>query len=74
MIFFLIANGLEFLFDVKTTLNISDITFYESQSMHGYDLYASASDKEDILYLNLFSGKCLFADIFLKKIKSNLIV
>lgn len=51
------ANELEFLFDVKTTLNISDVTFYESQTMHGYDLYASASDKEDILYLNLFSGK-----------------
>lgn len=51
------ANELEFSFDVKTTLNISDVTFYESQTMNGYDLYASASDKEDILYLNLFSGK-----------------
>lgn len=51
------ADGLEFLFDVKTTLNISDVTFYESQTMHGYDLYASASDKEDILYLNLYNGK-----------------
>lgn len=59
LIFFFcpIANGLEFVFDVRTTLNISDITFYESQTMHGYDLYATASDKEDILYLNLFSGK-----------------
>lgn len=51
-----LANGLEFVFDVKTTLNISDLTFFESQTMQGYDLYASASDKEDILYLNLSSG------------------
>nr|CAD7198304.1 unnamed protein product [Timema douglasi] len=50
-------SGLKFLFDVKTTLNISDITFYPSQTTHGYDLYASATDKEDILFLNLVSGK-----------------
>ncbi|XP_059615041.1 follistatin-related protein 5-like [Phlebotomus argentipes] len=51
------SSGLQFSFDVKTTLNISDATFYESQTTHGYDLFASASDKEDILYLNLDSGK-----------------
>ncbi|XP_055704069.1 follistatin-related protein 5-like [Phlebotomus papatasi] len=51
------SSGLQFSFDVKTTLNISDVTFYESQTTHGYDLFASASDKEDILYLNLDSGK-----------------
>ncbi|XP_014287301.1 follistatin-related protein 5 isoform X2 [Halyomorpha halys] len=50
-------SGLKFLFDVKTTLNISDITFYPSQTTHGYDLYASAVDKEDILFLNLLTGK-----------------
>lgn len=50
------ANGLEFSFDVRTTLNISDVTFFESQTEHGYDLYASAVDKEDILFLNLFTG------------------
>ncbi|KAG8235846.1 hypothetical protein J437_LFUL015639 [Ladona fulva] len=49
--------GLKFCFDVKTTLNISDIAFYPSQTTHGYDLYASASDKEDILFLNLVTGK-----------------
>lgn len=53
---------MEFLFDVKTTLNISDVTFYESQTMHGYDLYATASDKEDILYLNLYNGKMVNVD------------
>ncbi|GFG35030.1 hypothetical protein Cfor_04391, partial [Coptotermes formosanus] len=52
-----VESGLKFSFDVKTTLNISDITFYPSQTTHGYDLYASATDKEDILFLNLMTGK-----------------
>ncbi|XP_057664949.1 follistatin-related protein 5-like [Diorhabda carinulata] len=51
------SNGLSFNFDVKTTLNISDITFYPSQSTHSYDIYASAQDKEGILFLNLLTGK-----------------
>ncbi|KAL1123314.1 hypothetical protein AAG570_002400 [Ranatra chinensis] len=50
-------TGLKFMFDVKTTLNISDVTFYPSQTTHGYDLYASSVDKEDILFLNLLTGK-----------------
>jgi len=58
------AGGLKFLFDVKTTLNISAITFYPSLTTHGYDLYASASDKEDILFLNLVTGK-FFGKIYL---------
>ncbi|KAK7603150.1 hypothetical protein V9T40_003149 [Parthenolecanium corni] len=49
--------GLKFVFDVKTTLNISDITFYPSRTTHGYDVYASAANKEDILFLNLENGK-----------------
>lgn len=54
-------NGLFFEFDVQTSLNISDVTFYQSQTMPGYDyLYASASDKEDILFLNLYTGKLIF--------------
>ncbi|KAL1494445.1 hypothetical protein ABEB36_010043 [Hypothenemus hampei] len=51
------AHGLEFLFDVKTTLNISDITFYPSQTTHSYDLYASGQNKEDLLFVNLNTGK-----------------
>lgn len=51
------ATGLRFSFDVKTSLNISDITFYPSETTHSYDLYASATDKEDILFLNLQSGE-----------------
>lgn len=55
------------MFDVKTTLNISDMTFYPSQTTHGYDLYASAVDKEDILFLNLVTGM-FFMGIFLPRI------
>lgn len=51
------VHGLEFLFDVKTTLNISDITFYPSQTTHSYDLYASGQNKEDLLFVNLNTGK-----------------
>lgn len=51
-----IESGLKFSFDVKTTLMISDIVFYPSRTTHGYDLYASAADKEDILFLNLSNG------------------
>lgn len=50
-------SGLKFSFDVKTTLIISDIVFYPSRTTHGYDLYASAADKEDILFLNLSNGE-----------------
>ncbi|XP_015590184.1 follistatin-related protein 5 isoform X2 [Cephus cinctus] len=53
----ILPTGLKFAFDVKTTLNISDIAFYPSQTTHGYDLYASSIDKEDILFLNLATGK-----------------
>lgn len=59
---FLLAEvGLKFVFDVKTTLNISDITFYPSRTTHGYDVYASAANKEDILFLNLENGELKFA-------------
>ncbi|XP_029052990.2 follistatin-related protein 5-like isoform X2 [Osmia bicornis bicornis] len=51
------SNGLKFAFDVKTTLNISDIALYPSQTTHGYDIYASSIDKEDILFLDLSTGK-----------------
>ncbi|XP_012144462.2 follistatin-like 5 isoform X2 [Megachile rotundata] len=51
------AEGLKFAFDVKTTLNISDIALYPSQTTHGYDIYASSIDKEDILFLDLSTGK-----------------
>lgn len=46
------------MFDVMTTLNISATEFYASETVNdGYDLYATASNKDDILFLNMFSGK-----------------
>lgn len=56
-----LANGLKFAFDVKTTLNISDIAFYPSQTTHSYDIYASSIDKEDILFLDLTTGEIIFS-------------
>ncbi|XP_011148670.1 follistatin-related protein 5 isoform X1 [Harpegnathos saltator] len=53
----ILPDGLKFAFDVKTTLNISDIAFYPSQTTHSYDIYASSIDKEDILFLDLTTGK-----------------
>ncbi len=50
------ANGLQFAFDVETTLNISDIVFIKSQTTPEHDIFAT-TDKEDILYLDLFTGK-----------------
>lgn len=61
--YILTANGLKFAFDVKTTLNISDIAFYPSQTTHSYDIYASSIDKEDILFLDLTTGKRLISHI-----------
>jgi hypothetical protein len=54
---FFSENGLEFFFDVKTSLNVSDVSFFPSQRSHTYDLYASAVDKEDVLFVDLESGK-----------------
>ncbi|XP_076032661.1 follistatin-related protein 5-like isoform X3 [Oratosquilla oratoria] len=50
-------HGLEYLYDVSTTLNISDITFFTSRLTHSYDMYASSTDKNDILFLDLHTGK-----------------
>uniref|UniRef100_T1IVU0 Follistatin-related protein 5 n=1 Tax=Strigamia maritima TaxID=126957 RepID=T1IVU0_STRMM len=49
--------GVTFSFDVKTTLNLSDFTFYPSKTTHSYDIYATSVDKEDILFVNLADGK-----------------
>ncbi|CAL8127004.1 unnamed protein product [Orchesella dallaii] len=50
------ANGLRITFDVNTSLNISDVAFFPSQRFHSYDLYATAVDKEDVLFVDLHSG------------------
>ena len=70
--FFFSADGLKFAFDVKTTLNISDIALYPSQTTHGYDIYASSIDKENILFLDLSTGtrKIVKRDNFDVRVKS----
>lgn len=70
--FVLAAGGLIFSFDVKTTLNISDLTFYPSQTTHSYDIYATAQDKEDILYLNLLTGMCTDLTVVLQMVPKTL--
>lgn len=50
-------QGLPFHFDVKSTLNVSDIAFYPSTSTHGFDLFATTVDKEDLLFLDLYTGE-----------------
>jgi len=49
-------NGLIFVFDVETTLNISDIRFVKSSVSLDFDVYA-ATDKAEILFLSLENGK-----------------
>ena len=48
---------MDFIFDVHTTLKVSDLAFLSSYTTHGYDLFASSKDQPDILFLNLSTGK-----------------
>ncbi|XP_066987827.1 follistatin-related protein 5-like isoform X2 [Macrobrachium rosenbergii] len=50
-------HGLEYVFDVITTLNVSDVTFFPSRLTHSYDMYAASTDKDDIFFLDLHTGK-----------------
>ncbi|ODN02108.1 Follistatin-related protein 5 [Orchesella cincta] len=50
------ANGVRTIFDVNTSLNISDIAFFPSQTSHTYDLYATAVHEESVLFVDLHSG------------------
>lgn len=48
------------MFDVITTLNVSDVTFFPSRLTHSYDLFAASTDKDDIFFLDLHTGElCL---------------
>lgn len=42
---------------MKTTLQIGAVAFFPSRTTHNYDLYASSSTKEDILFVDLADGK-----------------
>lgn len=50
-------HGLDYMFDVITTLNVSDVTFFPSRLTHSYDLFAASTDKDDIFFLDLHTGK-----------------
>ncbi|XP_037069309.1 follistatin-related protein 5-like [Pollicipes pollicipes] len=51
------GDGLVFAFDVRTPLNISDVTFHPSRSGHGYDLYATARGVAEVMVIDLESGQ-----------------
>jgi len=52
-----LLGKLEYVYDEYTNTHISAVTFFPSDSGRGYDLYASSKDKNDVLYMNLNSGK-----------------
>ncbi|CAG0923910.1 unnamed protein product [Notodromas monacha] len=51
------SDGLHFQFDVRTSLDVSDLGFFPSYERHSFDLFASSGEKSDLLYLNLDSGQ-----------------
>ena len=51
------AGKTEHMFDEYTSLHIADVTFFPSERGHGYDLYASSANKNEVLFINLGSGK-----------------
>ncbi len=54
---FCILGHLEKLYDEYTNLHISDVTFFPSERGRSYDFFASSVNKNDVLYMNLASGK-----------------
>ena len=44
-------------YDEYTNLHIAGVTFFPSERGRGYDFYASSINKNDVLYMNLASGK-----------------
>ena len=52
-----ILGELKHVFDEYTNLHVSDVTFFPSELGRGYDFYASSANKNDVLYVNLESGK-----------------
>ncbi|KAF0302351.1 Follistatin-related protein 5 [Amphibalanus amphitrite] len=51
------SRGLEFAFDVRTPLNISDVTFHPSRTGRGYDLYATAVGVPEVVFIDLNTGQ-----------------
>lgn len=50
-------SGLDYLYDVVTTLHISDVTFHPSHFNHSYDLYATALTRDTLLTLDIGHGR-----------------
>ena len=50
------AHGLRFAFDVRTPLNISDVTFHPSRRGRGHDLFATAAGVSEVMFIDLQSG------------------
>jgi hypothetical protein len=76
-----VEQGLKFAFDVRTTLNVSDVIFHPSTTTHSYDLYATSADKGDVLFLNLETGtrekmkwSATFGSLESEKEKTNLLL
>lgn len=52
-----LLTGIEYLFDIRTTLAISGVAFHPSQDSNTYDLYLTSVDKGDVLFVSLQSGE-----------------
>ena len=53
----MVTGKLEHVFDEYTNIHVSDLAFFPSERGRGYDFYASSVDKNDVLFINLQSGK-----------------
>lgn len=56
-LFYSSTGKIEKLYDEYTNLHVSDITFFPSDRGHSYDFYASSTNRNEVLYMNLASGK-----------------
>lgn len=53
----LTAGKLQHVFEEYTSFHVSDLTFFPSERGHSYDFFATSADRNDLLYINLASGK-----------------
>ncbi|CAH1795561.1 unnamed protein product [Owenia fusiformis] len=50
-------GNLKHSFDEYTGVHVSDVAFFPSDSGKSYDFYASSTDKNDVMYINLATGR-----------------
>ena len=53
----LLPGKLEQLYEEYINMEISDVSFSHADHGHGYNLYASSANRDQVLYMNLASGK-----------------